>query len=318
LRNGTIGWTLAKQKLDHGQERKFGDVGELARGAAAISARTIADRAGVARTNLQTVATWIKQGDTTVYRFDVRTPEEYENGHLPGFRNAPGGQLVQETDMYAPVRGARVVLVDDDGTRANMTASWLAQMAWSVFVLDGVTASDFSELGPWKASIPKPPSIPQDALVSPLRLNEWLSQGQDGNVAILDLASSSHYAKRHIPRAWFALRSQLVEAIQSIPTAGRFVLTSPDGLLAHFSWPELCAMIAQPIFLLDGGTDAWMAAGLPLENTVSRYASQPIDRYQRPYEGTAASDNAMQAYLDWEYGLVKQLRRDATHGFFVI
>jgi hypothetical protein len=25
----------------------------------------------------------------------------------------------------------------------------------------------------------------------------------------------------------------------------------------------------------------------------------------------------MQAYLDWEYGLVEQLRRDATHGFFV-
>jgi hypothetical protein len=26
----------------------------------------------------------------------------------------------------------------------------------------------------------------------------------------------------------------------------------------------------------------------------------------------------MQAYLDWEFGLVDQLRRDATHGFFVI
>jgi hypothetical protein len=26
----------------------------------------------------------------------------------------------------------------------------------------------------------------------------------------------------------------------------------------------------------------------------------------------------MQAYLDREYGLVEQLRRDATHGFFVI
>jgi len=26
----------------------------------------------------------------------------------------------------------------------------------------------------------------------------------------------------------------------------------------------------------------------------------------------------MQAYLDWEYGLVAQLERDGTHGFFVI
>jgi hypothetical protein len=26
----------------------------------------------------------------------------------------------------------------------------------------------------------------------------------------------------------------------------------------------------------------------------------------------------MQAYLDWEFGLVQQLERDGTHGFYVI
>jgi hypothetical protein len=44
----------------------------------------------------------------------------------------------------------------------------------------------------------------------------------------------------------------------------------------------------------------------------------PSRRYRRPYEGTDVNASAMQAYLDWEYGLVEQLRRDATHGFFVI
>ena len=44
----------------------------------------------------------------------------------------------------------------------------------------------------------------------------------------------------------------------------------------------------------------------------------PSHRYRRPYEGTDVKESAMQAYLDWEYGLVDQLRRDATHGFFVI
>ena len=38
--------------------------------------------------------------------------------------------------MFAPVRGARIVLWDDQATRADMTASWLAQMAWEVYVLD--------------------------------------------------------------------------------------------------------------------------------------------------------------------------------------
>jgi hypothetical protein len=44
----------------------------------------------------------------------------------------------------------------------------------------------------------------------------------------------------------------------------------------------------------------------------------PSHRYRRPYEGTDVSASAMQACLDWEYGLVEQLRRDGTHGFFVI
>ena len=35
-------------------------------------------------------------------------------------------------------------------------------------------------------------------------------------------------------------------------------------------------------------------------------------------QGTDAPPSATQAYLDWEYGLVEQLERDATHGFFVI
>jgi hypothetical protein len=59
-------------------------------------------------------------------------------------------------------------------------------------------------------------------------------------------------------------------------------------------------------------------AGFPADDSVPRYASPPIDRYRRPYEGTNVSHDAMQTYLDWEFGLVAQLRRDGTHGFFVI
>ena len=101
--------------------------------------------------------------------------------------------------MAAPVRGARIVLSDDLRVRADMTASWLAQMGWEVYVLDG---------------------------------------GYDG----------------------------------ALEVGPPFVLPKPD----------------------------------------------PAHRYRRPYEGTEASTAAMQAYLDWEYGLVEQLRRDASHGFFVI
>ena len=43
-----------------------------------------------------------------LFLLDVRTPHEYEVGHLVGSVSAPGGQLVQATDEYVATRGARL------------------------------------------------------------------------------------------------------------------------------------------------------------------------------------------------------------------
>ncbi|MBR0751330.1 thiosulfate sulfurtransferase [Bradyrhizobium jicamae] len=196
LRNGTIGWTLAKHDLAHGASTR-GDIGLF--DGAGDNARDVAYRAGVCRIGMDELAALQADGARTLYRFDVRDAEEYAAGHLAGFRHYAGGQLVQEIDMAASVRGARIVLTDDRNVRAEMTASWLAQMGWDVYVLDG---------------------------------------GYDG-------------------------------ALEVGPPQ---VLPKPD----------------------------------------------PAHRYRRPYEGTDVAEKAMQAYLDWEYGLVEQLRRDGTHGFYVI
>ncbi|WP_027575027.1 rhodanese-like domain-containing protein [Bradyrhizobium sp. WSM1743] len=196
LRNGTIGWTLARHALDHGADRR-GAIGPFEGGPA--NARDVAYRAGVRHIGANEMSALAAQTHRTLYRFDVRDAEDYATGHLPGFRHYPGGQLVQETDMAAPVRGARILLTDDRCVRADMTASWLAQMGWEVYVLEG-GYDGAREVGP-----------PQ-------------------------------------------------------------ILPKPD----------------------------------------------PAHRYRRPYEGTDVAEAAMQAYLDWEYGLVEQLRRDATHGFYVI
>lgn len=88
----------------------------------------LADKAGVKRTTLNEWHQWQRQELHTLYLFDVRAASEYEQGQLSA-RHVPGGQLVQETDHYASVRHARIVLIDDDGVRANSTGSWLAQLA---------------------------------------------------------------------------------------------------------------------------------------------------------------------------------------------
>jgi rhodanese-related sulfurtransferase len=196
LRNGTIGWTLARQNLEHGSARR-GEIGAIE--GAEANARDVAYRAGVRHIGADEMTEVQAQTGRTLYRFDVRSEEEYTASHLAGFRHYAGGQLVQEIDMAAPVRGARIVLTDDKRVRADMTASWLAQMGWEAYVLEG---------------------------------------GYDG----------------------------------ALEVGPPHVTPKPD----------------------------------------------PSQRYRRPYEGTDVKESAMQAYLDWEYGLVEQLRRDGSHGFFVI
>ncbi|WP_437882057.1 rhodanese-related sulfurtransferase [Pseudomonas sp. LRF_L74] len=312
LRNGTIGWTLAGQKLEHGQQRRFAEVSAATREQASASARQVADKARVGRASLEDLRRWQAEAARTTYLFDVRTPEEYEAGHLPGARSTPGGQLVQETDHFASVRGARLVLVDDDGVRANMSASWLAQLGWEVHVLDGLAAEAFTEQGAYAAPLPP---LPQAEEIEPARLQAWLAEG---STQVLDFTASANYVKRHIPGAWWAIRAQLPQALERIPVAERYVLTCGSSLLARFAVADLQALTGKPVFLLKGGTASWVAAGLPSEEGETALAVPRSDRYRRPYEGTDNPREAMQAYLDWEFGLVEQLGRDGTHGFFVI
>ena len=316
LRNGTIGWLLAGQALERGATRRFDPAAHADREQAPRQARGVADRAQVQRAQGRDLARFAAEATRTTYRVDVRTPEEFAAGHLPGFRNVPGGQLVQETDHTAAVRGARLVLVDDDGVRANMSASWLAQMGWEVWVLDGAQKADFTETGAVANAMPEPEG--PIAWAPPAQLAGWLQDETAGRTAVLDLTTSASYAQRHIPGAWFVLRSQLAQAVASIPRARRYVLTCGSSLLARYAAQDLARLTGAEVHVLEGGTLAWITQGLPLEHGETRLASPRIDRYRRPYEGTDSPRAAMQAYLDWEFGLVEQLARDGTHGFRVL
>ena len=67
------------------------------------------------------------------------------------------------------------------------------------------------------------------------------------------------------------------------------------------------AQMGWETYVLEGGYDGTLEIGPP--HVIPK--PDPSHRYRRPYEGTDIKESAMQAYLDWEYGLVEQLRRDA-------
>jgi len=93
----------------------------------------------------------------------------------------------------------------------------------------------------------------------------------------------------------------------------RILLTDDMGVRADMTASWL-AQMGWETYVLDGGYDRALEVGAPVDLP----RPDPSHRYRRPYEGTDVDTGAMQAYLDWEFGLVAQLRRDATHGFFVI
>lgn len=310
LRNGTIGWTLAGQELAHQQQDTYPPLSQNARQAAWQHVQDLAQRAGVQHIDLSQLIQWQADEQRTLYLFDVRSQEEYQAGHLPGSRHVPGGQLVQETDHYASVRGARIVLIDDDGVRANMAASWLAQMNWQVYVLDAETHREhFTEFGSWT---PATAAVPAIESVLPQQLAAWLAEGDTG---IIDLTTSANFIKRRIPGAVWTTRGALPQVLAAQPAYKRWVVTCTSGLLARYAVTEVQALTGAPAYLLQGGTVAWIDEKLPLEHGESTYTENPRDRYRRPYEGTDVTADAMQAYLDWEYGLVAQLEKDGTHGF---
>jgi rhodanese-related sulfurtransferase len=312
LRNGTIGWTLAGLVLDHGRTERFGAVSPPALEASRRAAQQLAERAGVRRIDRRILEAWSGDETRTLYRFDVRTPEEYAVGHPAGFRSAPGGQLVQETDVFAPVRGARLVLADDDGVRAHMSASWLAQMGWEACVLEESATAGALERGEFQSRRPPLPDVRHIGSEELARLLE-----RDG-ATLIDLGSNAEYERGHLPGAWWVLRSQLEKIPLAAEPERTVVLLSADGVVAAYAAADVETLTGARPRVLDGGSRAWAAEGRPLERGPARLLSPAIDAYKRPYEGTDNPREAMQGYLEWEYGLVEQLARDGTHHFHVV
>jgi predicted metal-dependent enzyme (double-stranded beta helix superfamily)/rhodanese-related sulfurtransferase len=317
LRNGTIGWTLAGQALVQGADQHFPEVDESTRSKAAASAFAVAMRAGVKRVRLDELHTLQADATRTTYFFDVRTPEEYAAGHVAGARSAPGGQLVQETDHQAPVRGARLVLCDTDGVRAHMSASWLAQMGWEVYVVAGLSAEDFNNTEPPVRRLPEP--LGQLPRADVAQVKAWLAD-RNSHTVLLDFSTSAQYLQGHIHSAWWVLRTQLKDSLKAAHKGYRYVLTCSDGSVSRFAVPDVQALVKSGIEVvwLEGGNAAWVAAGGKLQTGAHQMAVDRVDRYRRPYEGTDNPVEAMQGYLDWEFGLVEQLARDGTHHFKVI
>ena len=312
LSGGTQGWRLAGLELESGATTQLRAVSDNADAAAQRRAEAVAARFRVGHIDQKTLDAWLGAADErTTYLFDVRTPEEFASGHLPRSVSAPGGQLVQAIDRWVGTRGARLVLVDDTGTRAIMTAHWLKQLGWDVQILDHALEGALLEAGS-SAITAELPAMP---VIEPTDAVRWLKEG----AAAVSLEPSAAYRQAHPAAAVWSIRPRLERLPTAVLRADRIILFADDEAVGQLAAIDFGELTTARVALVSGGTQTWARAGLPMiASPDDPPDTERIDFVFWNHDRHAGNQDAMRAYLRWETELPEQIAADGLSGFQLV
>ena len=300
LENGTQGWFLAGLELERGASRRYADAVEHADIAALRArARRFADACGVVFVAPRTAHGWLSEASRTTYLIDVRTAEEFAASGLPGFVHAPGGQLVQATDQWIGVKGARIVLFDREQVRAPVVAGWLSQLGHEAFVLDDGGAAVGLD---WRRTAR---NLDLPAL-RPISVQETAEGMRTGAVQMIDVRPGMTYRHGHPAGAAWAIRPRIAAA--RIDPVRAVAITADDPALAALAAIDLAEAGSPDVRIMAGGYPAWRDAGLPVEVSPDRPTDADcIDFLFFTHDRHDGNAEAARQYLAWETGLIDQL-----------
>lgn len=315
LENGTMGWHLDGYDLQRGHLAMLDKVSLPTQlHSSREAAMRLLKRSGGGVISWSQLQGQLSDQRVTTYFYDVRLYGVYMEATFPGALNAPGGELVQSTDFFAPVRCARIVVADTDLVQAPMTAHWLRQMGWQADVLDPDTAPALSPAQPHATHWPHTP-----APVELIDSAELQKLQDDPGVAVIDCANSIAFRRGHIPGAFFCVRSALADGLKALPAHVRvLVFTASDDAIARFAAADAQAL-GWSVKRLVGGTHVWRKSGLPMEHGAVRQLSEPNDIWYSPYEVSPhMQEQAMREYIDWEVGLAQRVASEPGIQFTVL
>jgi hypothetical protein len=145
-----------------------------------------------------------------------------------------------------------------------------------------------------------------------VRYKPWPITTQLGGT-VLDFSTSLRFHYRHLPGAWWVVRSRLAEAREKVGDHRMLLLTSEDSVLAHLAAPEVQALWPRAqVRVLDGGNAAWKGAW---ESGHERSTTTRDDVWYKPYDHEAGFEQHARDYLAWEVALLEQIKRDPTIRF---
>ncbi len=311
LQNGTSGWVLAGYELETGADRfALPAPSDEGRAEAEEYARRVASEDGVRFVDVDGLrGLMARRGGETVYLLDVRTQEEHESGHIPGFRWFPGGQAVQRSDEAATVHNAPVVFACDGIARAAVTASWFRQMGFGeVYVVEGGTSAWTAAGHSLETGLAPSRTLGLDEARAQVRSVSAAELDAAGPHTVLFVDTSQDFAQGHVsgsrwaPRGWLELwAGDLAPSLDEPVT-----VTCLDGVHSTLAAATLLELGYTDVAVLAGGLGAWREAGLAVELGLSGVMSSPNDVV---LSGPDRNYADMMNYLRWEEALGEKYER---------
>ena len=231
----------------------------------------------------------IERGDKLVI-LDTRTPEEYQRFCIPGGRSVPGGELVLRiTDITKDLDEDTTVIVNCAGrTRSVIGTRVLQRMGMTnVYGLKNgtsgwVLAGYELETGGDRLSLPDPSPEGEAAAeayadrlaaedgvryLDVAAVQRMLDNRTANTAYFVDVRTTEEYTAGHIPGfRWFpggqvVQRSDDVLVVKNCPVV--FVCDRKARSTIVASWYRQFGF--QEVYVVEGGLEAWSAAGLGLE-----------------------------------------------------
>ena len=302
LKNGTSGWLLAGFELENGADRvDLPEVSEEGRAAAEEYAARLAEEDGVRYLSPDELEALIAKRDAEpVFLVDVRTDNEYTEGHIPGFRWWPGGQAVQRADDLAVVRNSTIVFCCDGRTRATVTGSFYRQMGHKeVYVVDGGAPAWAATGRELVSGVERTPVAGLGDAFRSVKLVSAQELHDSPPSVVLFVDTSQDFSGGHTSGANWLSRSWLEIEIGGIAAdkSTSIAVTCATGRNSALAAVTLGELGYSNVSVLEGGMAKWREAGLPVEQGLTGIVRPPADIN---YLGVDRSYGEMMNYLRWE------------------
>lgn len=234
---------------------------------------------------------WMSVGDTAAFKeaveasgalvIDVRQPEEYAEGFIPGAINIPLRELAKNVDKIPT--DTQVFVYCKSGFRAGLAVSSLRTMGYDNALAYSGSYNAWTEAGEEVATEAVEATVVGDPGFAPelvAAVDNYLTNIPDGwgtagdveavkaaienGAFVLDVRTPEEFAEGHIEGAVNIPMRSLVANLDQIPTDVAVIVHCKSGFRAALAAPVLGTVGYDNFKVFSGSYNAWLEAGEPV------------------------------------------------------